>query len=333
MPRAKIVLKQRAFGLIELMVVIAILALLIALLLPAIQAARASARMAACRSHLKQIGLAIANYEGTYKCLPRGVEGRFDRALSPAPMYGVSWWAGVLPFLEQDSVVDKLDRVGYNSGFVQLNSQNGEAIDAFAPAFWFCPSSPVERFVFADIFQVATPSYSGISGATNHDGFAESRVSRCCRSEGQISAGGVLIPNATIRVRRITDGLSNTLLVGEQSDLARTDTDQPRRIGSAFVMGWLAGTRALGTPPNYGDWLKPSYNIVTVRYALNEHRYNLPGVYEDIGANNPLLSAHPGIVNLLYCDGSVAATADSLDIQILKSAATRDDGDALTSDN
>jgi hypothetical protein len=125
---------------------------------------------------------------------------------------------------------------------------------------------------------------------------------------------------------RVTDGLSNTLLAGEQSDLAYTDAGQPRRIAAAFVNGWLTGTRALGVPPNYGDWLSPSYNIATVRYSLNERRYNLPGIYEDIGANNPLLSPHAGIVNLLYGEGSVRATSDSLDVQILKSAATRDEG-------
>jgi prepilin-type processing-associated H-X9-DG protein len=72
----------------------------------------------------------------------------------------------------------------------------------------------------------------------------------------------------------------------------------------------------------------PSYNLATVRYRLNEHHYDLPGIYEDIGANNPLLSPHPGIVNLLYGDGSVRAVADSLDVKILKSAATRDEGSA-----
>lgn len=332
MARSHIKQIRRAFGLVELMVVVAILALLIALLLPAIQAARESARGTACRSHLKEIGLAIANYEATYKCLPQGVEGRFDRTLSPAPMYGISWWPRILPFLEQGALVDQLDRVGGNSGYAQISSQNGQVVNAFAPEFWFCPSSPVERFVFAGGFQIAVPSYSGISGATNHDGFSEPRVSRCCRSEGQISGGGLLIPNTTVRVRRITDGLTNTLLVGEQASLAYTAAGQPKRIGSAFVNGWLTGTRALGVPPNYGDWLTPSYNIVTIRYRLNERRYDLPGVYEDIGANNPLLSAHAGIVNLLYCDGSVIAAADSMDIQVLKSAATRDDGELTDSD-
>jgi prepilin-type N-terminal cleavage/methylation domain-containing protein/prepilin-type processing-associated H-X9-DG protein len=317
---------KRGFTLIELMVVIALLGLMVALLLPAIQAARESSRATACRNNLKQIGVAIINYESVHKHFPKGVEGYFDRMLSPAPMYGFSWWARILPFLEQADIWDRLDRTGANIGYVQLNSHNGGLISGFAPAFWYCPSSSVEKLVTAGGYQVAAPSYAGISGATNEDGFPEYRVSKCCRSDGQISGGGLLVPNSVIHVRQVTNGLSNTLLAGEQSNYCYTDDGQAKRTGAAFVNGWLTGTRALGVPPNYGDWLSPSYNLATVRYRLNERRYNLPGIYENIGANNPLLSAHIGTVNLLYGDGSVRAIADSLDVQVLKSAATRDEG-------
>jgi prepilin-type N-terminal cleavage/methylation domain-containing protein len=318
--------KRRAFTLVELMVVVALLGLMVAFLLPAIQAARESSRATACRNNLKQFGIALINYESVHKHFPKGAEGRFDPALSPAPMIGLSWWARILPFLEQADIADELDRTGANPGYVQLNSHNGAVANGFAPAFWYCPSSPVEKFVTAGGFQIAAPTYAGISGATNEDGFPEPRVSKCCRSDGQISGGGLLIPNAVILVRQITDGLSNTILVGEQSNYCYTNAGQPKRTAAAFVNGWLTGTRALGVPPNYGDWLTPSYNLATVRYSLNERRYDLPGIYEDIGANNPLLSAHFGIVSLLYGDGSVRAMADSLDVQILKAAATRDEG-------
>jgi prepilin-type N-terminal cleavage/methylation domain-containing protein len=320
--------KRRAFTLIELMVVIAVLGLIVALLLPAIQAARESSRATACRNNLKQIGIALINYEAAHNHFPKGVEGRVDPALSPATMFGLSWWAQILPLLEQGDIADQLDRTGANPGYVQINSHNGALANGFAPAFFYCPSSPVEKFVSAGGYQIAAPSYAGISGATNEDGFPEIRVSKCCRSDGQISGGGLLIPNAAIRVRQISDGLSNTMLVGEQSNYCFTDAGQPKRTAAAFVNGWLTGTRATGIPPYYGDWLSPSYNVATVRYRLNERRYNLPGIYEDIGANNPLLSPHFGIVNLLFGDGSVRSMADSLDLHILKSAATRDEGSA-----
>jgi hypothetical protein len=105
---------------------------------------------------------------------------------------------------------------------------------------------------------------------------------------------------------------------------------EPMVVGPAFYIGWLGGTYALGTPREYGSWLVPSYNLATVRYRLNEHRYDLPGIDLNHGANNPLLSPHPGIVNLLRCDGSVHAANESLDINLLKALATRDDGSEAT---
>ena len=315
-----------AFTLVELMVVVAILVLLIALLLPAIQSARESSRTTSCRNNLKQIGIALANYESVHKEFPKGAEGRFDRTLFPATMYGFSWWVRILPHLEQVAIIDQLDSSGANVGWVQANPHNASVANRFGPSFWFCPSSPVEKFVFAGMSQIAAPSYAAISGASNEDGFDERRVSKCCRSDGQISAGGTEVPNLTIRAEQITDGLSNTLLVGEQSDFAYTQSGQAKYVGSAFANGWLTGTRALNAPPKYDDWLMPSYNLTTIRYRLNEHRYDLPGIYDDTGANNPLLSAHPGIVNLLYCDGSVRGLEDTLDVKILKAAATRDNG-------
>jgi hypothetical protein len=197
--------------------------------------------------------------------------------------------------------------------------------DGFAPEFFFCPSSTVERFVRVGDFQIAAPSYTGISGATNYDGYPETRVNRCCRSEGEISAGGVLVPNAVIGARQIADGLSHTFIVGEQSDFAYSEKKGGSlQIGSSFFLGWLAGTTELGVPPNYSDWLSASFNLATVRYPLNERRYDLPGIYRGGGANNPLLSPHPGIVNLLRCDGSVQSVDDSIAVDVLKSLSTRD---------
>src|SRR5688572_6629369 len=100
--------KGRAFTLVELMTVAALLGLMIALLLPALQAARESSRASACRNNLKQIGVALANYETVHKYFPKGVEGRFDSALSPASMFGFSWWVRILPFLEQANIADQL---------------------------------------------------------------------------------------------------------------------------------------------------------------------------------------------------------------------------------
>jgi type II secretory pathway pseudopilin PulG len=317
---------RRAATLIELLVVIWIVGLMATLLLPAVQTAREAARASGCRNNLKQIGIALSNFESVHRHFPTGAAGRYDRSLSPTVMYGLSWWADTLPYLEQSDVGDQLDRTGAHTGWVPLNAHNGELADGFAPGFWFCPSSPIERFVTAGSIRMAAPSYVGISGATSHEGFAENRVSPCCRSDGEIAAGGVLVPNAAIRARQVNDGLAKTLLVGEQSDFVYTKTGRPRRIDGAFVSGWISGSNALGVPPNYGSPMSPSYNLATVRYALNERRYDLPGIYDDRGANNPLVSPHAGVVHLLNCDGAVHSVAESMEVFVLKSLATRDDG-------
>src|SRR5262249_24282311 len=116
--------RRHAFSLIELMVVIALLGLMIAMLLPAIQAARERSRATACSTHLKEIGRALSHFESTRGFFPKGAEGRFDRNHSPTPMYGFSWWVSIMPYLEQSEVADKLDRTHANVGYVQLNSHN-----------------------------------------------------------------------------------------------------------------------------------------------------------------------------------------------------------------
>src|ERR1700759_5728156 len=93
--------KASAFTLAELMVVVAILGLLIALLLPAIQAARESSRGISCRNNLKEIGLAFANYETAHRELPKGAEGKFDLTLFPASMFLFAVGVLGLPYLEQ----------------------------------------------------------------------------------------------------------------------------------------------------------------------------------------------------------------------------------------
>jgi prepilin-type N-terminal cleavage/methylation domain-containing protein/prepilin-type processing-associated H-X9-DG protein len=319
-------LVPRGFSLVELLVVIAILAVIAALLLPAIQSARESARANSCRNNLKQVGIALANYESVQRHFPMGAQGRYERLLSPAAMYGLSWWTEILSYLEEQTISDQLDRVGANTGWGYLNAHNGALVNNFGPAYFFCPSSNVERFLVVGAFQVAATSYTGISGATNDDGFRETRVSSACCLGAQISGGGVLVPNAKISVSQITNGLSKTLLVGEQSDFAFSAKQGGQlRIGSSFVKGWIAGTREVGTPPDRSEATSPFYNISTIRYRLNEHNYDLPGVYLDAGLNSPLLSSHPSIVNVLYCDGSVHRLEDTIEVPVLKSLATRGD--------
>jgi hypothetical protein len=178
------------------------------------------------------------------------------------------------------------------------------------------------------------PHYVGIAGATSHDGFDESRVNNCCLplGDGEVSGGGTLLANQAIRLRQVTDGTSKTLCLGECSEYALDAAGNLKRIDGGVAFGWITGTAAAGTPPHYKSLLPAtsapaSWNVTSIRYALNSRDYNRPGVRENGGANNPLVSPHSGGVSVFLLDGSQRFLHEEIDLALLKRLATRDDGD------
>ncbi|HEY4308723.1 MAG TPA: DUF1559 domain-containing protein [Pirellulales bacterium] len=316
--------QRSAFTLVELLASIAIIGLLIALMLPAIQTAREASRRATCANNLKQIGLALLSYENAQHVGPIGVSGQAG--------CGMSWWASTLPFLEQAAVSDRLDYSGSSTGFLLLHAGNAQVVNGLQIPSLACPSSTLDQMYPVGISSVQMPSYVGISGASNDLGFPETRVNTCCApggNLGQISAGGMLVPNRSIAYAEVTDGLSNTIAVGECSDNVYNANGVAMRIDGGLPLGWIAGTFELGTPPKYAaDPAKPkmSYNITTVRYRPNMRDYTQPGIINDHGPNNPLVSSHPGGVHAAVADGAVHFLNDNMDVTVLKALSTRDDG-------
>jgi prepilin-type N-terminal cleavage/methylation domain-containing protein len=314
---------MRGFTLIELLTVIALVGLLLGLLLPAIQASRESSRRATCANNLRQIGIGMLAHADVKKEFPTGARGN-----SAFGTYGMSFWVELLPFMEESALFNQLDRGVAHCGSPVLHGANGQAIHRVSISFMSCPSSPLEPFYRAGSVEPLMPSYVGIAGATNHDGFGERRVSDCCitGAGGQISAGGMLIPNRAVSLAGVSDGSTNTILLAECSDYARTASGREVRIDGGFNQGWMTGTIMTGTPPNYTTtFAAPSYNLTTLRYGINERQYERPGIYHAHGPNNPLTSAHPGGVHALLVDGAVRFIANNISLATLKSLATRDD--------
>jgi prepilin-type N-terminal cleavage/methylation domain-containing protein len=377
----------RGFTLVELLVVIAIIGILVALLLPAIQAAREAARRTQCNNNLKNIGLGLQNYHDTYKVFPQGAMGR--RPIlgdSPGGNLGPSWYFATAPFLEQRNIYDKVmatQRIGvgpHEFRYGNMPATVRPALQKLAPDYMRCPSSPLP-LMNRQTGNILMASYTGISGGTDIDptnstlypnqawGIPTSnqiyrntaggrkQSAPCNNDDGMWTSSGMLPPCEHVNMAKCTDGTSNTMIVGEQSDWGR-DVDptistkyrlDPGWTGASAVhRGWLSGTSANRNIERDNNWTAQTYNINTVRYkpdmkrvvdgnaGINGGGNSAPGVSQNRrggrGANNPLQSPHPGGILVAMVDGSVQFIAGTQDLAILLRLAIKDDGQNVTID-
>ncbi|WP_013630533.1 DUF1559 domain-containing protein [Rubinisphaera brasiliensis] len=325
---------RRGFTLIELLVVIAIIAILVSLLLPAVQQAREAARRSQCKNNLKQLGLAMHNYHDVYTTMPIGSLG----------VLANSWALAILPQLEQQSVFDKIE-LGIN-GASSVTGPNAAVLDGFKPSVFWCPSSATNRthtrITTGNTVKMATMSYIGISGAcaSATDASDPTGRGRCVAgTQGYGCANGMIVPNASLKFRDATDGLSNTLLIGESSAWGETSTGTKVDIRSSSEWGAWSGSASNGTPPALGTgtykWNANPYcrNVTSIRYPVGT-RLQITGSggnYHD-GVNNALHSEHKGGAQVLRGDGGVAFLSDSMSVEVLRDICIRDDGNVVNAD-
>jgi prepilin-type N-terminal cleavage/methylation domain-containing protein len=327
-------LSRRAFTLVELLVVIAIIGVLVALLLPAVQAARESSRRMKCGNNLKQIGLALQNYHDQLGTFPMGTFGVFMH----------SWQLAILPEVEQANMMDKIIFTSVNlRGSGSSEGPNAVLLDRWTAAYNWCPSSNTNRLCLRTSptgQRFATSSYNGIAGATlSATNPADPGGDNRCVSgnQGYACANGALVPNRSVRIAVITDGTSNQLLVAESSAWGKTAAGAQTEIRGSAEWGCWIGSGAMAGPPEPGGtygWASPwCRNITTIRYPINM-RNELTGAggnHRD-GTNNSLHSHHPNIAMGLRADGSVHPLSQNLDIVVLRNFAVRDDGNPLSGD-
>ncbi|HET6882356.1 MAG TPA: DUF1559 domain-containing protein [Pirellulales bacterium] len=325
---------NNGFTLIELLVVIAIIGILVALLLPAVQAARESARRANCNSNLKQLGIAIHHYHDAIRRFP-GVRDTYPMAFSAH--------AHLLPYCEQEPIFRLIDFTGIQGATSTYKGYNAAAAHMPVPVF-NCPS---------DIGAVqggngATPGV--IFGGTNYVTCTGTGASKSGVVNGDyLSADGVFVlTSATglqpIRMASILDGLSNTACFSEatygngQASLSAAPSPLPKMApmtlaidisGSAMDPATCAATSTYtgqrGDRWINGGYLSTAYNHYLVPNSPLFDCLNSANNYGLKGAR----SWHPTGVNLLLCDGSVRFVSESVNPVMWLYVATRAGGETV----
>lgn len=297
-------MRRRGFTLVELLVVIAIIAILIGMLLPAVQAIREAARRVQCRNHLKQIGLSLQNYHESFSRYPMGWSANID-----AGVPGWGWMSWALPFIEQTNTFNQIDfKLPID------HPSHAQARQQSLP-FMLCPSSTLANQPLIELpegayvdpygpvafpFAVARAQYVGCLGT--FVAAEEMEDGEFCPSLTNIMGGGetldgIFYRNSRVKLEHVYDGTSHTIAVGERSGKTFDSTWVGVVHGAAYpawrILGWT------GEPPNN----KPNSLVHFHGYA----QFN---------------SAHHGLTHFSLLDGSVQGIRDAIDPEIFKGMGT-----------
>jgi prepilin-type N-terminal cleavage/methylation domain-containing protein/prepilin-type processing-associated H-X9-DG protein len=330
--------RESGFTLIELLVVIAIIAILIGLLLPAVQKVREAAARAKCTNNLKQQGIAIHGYHDVMAAFPPG--GSADKAPWKTPAtaadahWGSSWMVHMLAFIEQTSVLARWQFSG-QSGW--QNATNNATIAGLTIGVYRCPSTSLPDInPYTTILPgaggvgIMYATYVAVGGSATDAGVLTWGGNR-------VSNQGIMHGNSRVKMTDITDGTSSTILVGEQSNHLRDSNNQivlggayggpgPIAVTTAGPDGWIQGC-VINLPAGNNGSNDRLYNVATIRYPINQIGLTTasPGCHDNVGHNIPLSSMHTGGCNLLFGDGSVRFWRSSTDLATLSAAASRAD--------
>lgn len=307
--------RRTGFTLIELLVVIAIIAILVSLLLPAVQQAREAARRTQCKSNLKQIGIALHNYHDVHSVFPPGyldaIAGNSERTNG-----GWAWSTFLLPYVEQASLYSQFD---FSTTPYALTTPGGRPVQnqllvATPLAVYSCPS---------DVRALAIPNNAGSAGngagaalaaQISYQGVLGAFDGAPCAASGSAIVvdprnNGLFPVNGRVRFRDVTDGTSNVIVVGEVREIPNTTDPAGNIVGSRRQFIYGSVTTAGGAQ----CW-NNAYNNNGAHNHLRATRHKL---------NGPLLAAstlhrafhsrHIGGAQFLLGDGSVRFLSENIE--------------------
>ena len=317
--------RSRGFTLIELLVVIAIIAILIALLLPAVQQAREAARRSQCKNNMKQIGVALHNYNETHGSFPIGSGIMASDCGGARSAIRAPWTVLILPFLDKVDVYNQFD---FESQFKVTSTTNTVPLEPNNSAVnnnvnvYHCPSFPAPDFLHTNYFGVMG------GGEDNATCLSATRHGRAFWSNG------IMFVNSHVQIRDITDGTNNTFLVGETKyQLGPNGRSDHARVYWASTL-WAGGT----------EWSVPSVLAAATDIRINE--YDGDGNSGDTGFGPSSASSygtvnsnaatyclqgrtfgsmHEGGCHFLLADGSVHFANENIDMDAYQNLAMRND--------
>jgi prepilin-type N-terminal cleavage/methylation domain-containing protein/prepilin-type processing-associated H-X9-DG protein len=307
---------RRAFTLVELLIVIAVIGVLVALLLPAVQAARSTARRTACVNNLRQLGVALQNYHAAKQRFPAGRGAPTPRIFSPQ--------AYLLAFMEQDSLRAQIDfsdaPAPFNTPTASYTAVRNHAAATTSVSTLLCPADAGQGRVSGVVY-----------GATNYAG--------CAGSGGNFGsltdADGVFFLASAVRFKDVTDGASNTALLSERP-LGPGDLELIRQADLILELPASAdpsetacasdGSGAWNVERG-GKWIVGNYGNTLYNHALppNAIEWDCMNATQQKG-RLAARSWHAGGVNMAYGDGSVRFVENAIDEAVWQAAATRAGG-------
>lgn len=339
--------RKFGFTLVELLVVIAIIGILVAMLLPAVQAARESARRSTCVNTMKNLALACMNYEGANRRLPAA-----SKNAAAERRNGPGWTIFILPYLEESSA-----EASFNRGFQQTNDAYLTTVDANLESLPLnnCPSDPEidsrsdPNFTTADL---AMTNYAGVLGSFHsREQVVDCQLRRgdqCVGGDnaafGPINTDGLLGIDRGVSLRKATDGLSKTLMLGERWYQLRTWTlgsfyseRDPSSAGLQTPKGPQANT-AVSSSKNLSRHVPINVNFNEVGYyTRHDQEKNRPATFGAIAKtirynDLPFGSFHRGGANFAYGDASIHFLTDAIDLDLYLAMGSRNGEEVLAVD-